>query len=742
MRPNHHPLRPLAAAIACLLGSAAHAQTAPAAPAPAASAPAQEKSEARKGEKVQGLPTVVITAERRPSSVQKTAISMTAVSGEEMRTKGQSNVQDVLSDTPAVQVQGSPQGGQVFIRGVGANGDSNWVDPAVSINLDGVYSGRAERVFSSMYDVARVEVLRGPQGTLYGRNSTGGAVNVITNNPSDHFEAGLDGQFGNYNLRHADGYLNVPIGDMLSMRVALMREKRDGYFSNDGRASDLTSGRLKVLFKPTSTFSLLGTADSFESKGTGATTVPRYFSTAGLPPFFSWPTDYSDPWQVDPAHPADTQRTRFKTYSLQADWDLGFGVLTLLPASTSSYRYTETSLITGIAVPGSALPLPATSWEETQRTFEVRLASPAASPLKWVVGAYTYKSDNVQTGTPPSFPPPTFEAYGTRVPADSKAVFGQITYPLSNTLRLTGGLRYTQDKKTYHYGVRSVSPPSTVVGFDSGMLSVENSYSALTYKAGVEADLSAQSLLYAQVASGYKAGGFSTTATPPLAYEPEKLIALEVGSKNRFLDNRLQVNGELYYYRYKNYQVQYADFAAPSPVPGDTATAFQQFVVNAGAGKNFGFELESRYRVLPDTELRAALTYANARYGDFSNPALSYLNGTKVASTAPWTATLGASQAWGLGGGTLTLGGQIKFSDGYRVSIENGLPGGDFNAMQSSFHKTDLRLAYAPDSDKWSLSVWARNLENKAQATQVLPFGRVQITDPRTVGVNVGFKFQ
>ena len=738
MKTNRHPLAPLAAAVACLLGGVAHAQTAPAAPAAAASAPAPANDEAVKGEKVQGLQTVVVTAERRSAPVQKTAISITALSGEEMRAKGQTDLGSVLADTPALQVQASPQGGQVFIRGVGANGDSNWVDPAVSINLDGVYSGRAERVFSSLYDIARVEVLRGPQGTLYGRNATGGSVNVITNNPGKRFEAGVETQFGTYDLRHVDGFVNVPVSDMLAFRIAMMRETRDGYFSNNGRASDLTSGRFKVLLKPTSALSLLATYDDFKSEGNGQTTVPRPF--AGGPPFFNWRTDYSDPWEVDPLHPADTQRTRFRTTSLQADWELPFGVLTLLPAQTKSKRYTETSLISGIAVPGDALPLPASTWEETQRTFEVRLASPARSPVKWVLGGYTYKSDNVQTGSPPAFPPPTFEAYGTQVPADSKAVFGQATFPLSDALRATAGLRYTKDQKTYLYGVRS-TPVSTVVGYDSGALSVSSAYNAVSYKVGVEYDVAPQAMLYAQVATGYKAGGFSTTATPPLAYEPEKLTALEIGSKNRFMDNRLQVNGELYFYSYKNYQVQYADFAAPSPVPGDTATSFQQYVVNGGAGRNSGFELESRYRVLPDTELRAALTYAKARYGDFTNPALAYLNGSKVASTPEWTATLGAEQTWSLAGGALTLGGQIRFSDGYRVTLESGLPGGDGNSLQAGFHKTDLRLSYAPDSERWNIALWAKNLENKAQTTQSLPFGRVQITDPRTVGVNAGFRF-
>lgn len=384
--------------------------------------------------------------------------------------------------------------------------------------------------------------------------------------------------------------------------------------------------------------------------------------------------------------------------------------------------------------------MPASTWEETQRTLEVRLASAARASVKWVLGAFAYTSDNVQTGMPPSFPPPTFEAYGTRVPAKSKALFGQATWPLTAVLRATAGLRYTRDEKTYHYGVRSTAT-STIPGYDSGMLSVTDAYSAVSYKLGLEYDVAPQSMLYAQVATGYKAGGFSTTATPPLAYEPEKLTALEIGSKNRFLENRLQVNGELYFYRYDNYQVQYADFAAPSPVPGDPATAFQQYVVNAGAGRNSGFEVESRYRALPDTELRAAVTYTRARYGNFSIPALAYLNGTEVASTPEWAATIGLQQEWAFADGTLTLGGQTRFSDGYRVTLESGLPGGDANNDQAAYHKTDLRLAYAPDDERWNVALWVKNLENKAQTTQVLPFGRVQITDPRTVGVNFRYKF-
>lgn len=720
------PRHPVAFAAACLFAAGAHAQSAPAA-APAASA-ARDAAQ---------LQEVVITAEHHVANVQKTAISIATESGEDMREKGQTTLEAVLSSTPAVDVMASPQGGQVFIRGVGSQGDSNWVDPAVSLNLDGVYSGRAERVFSSMFDVNRVEILRGPQGTLYGRNSTGGSVNVITNDPTDRFEAGVTGQYGNYNLRHVDGYLNTPLVKGLDLRVALMREKRDGYFTNGGRASDLLAGRVKLLLKPSDDISLLATVDGFDSKGRGATTVPRAFS--GGPPFFNWPTNYSNPWRVDDLHPADVQHTRFTTWSLQGDVNLGFATLTVLPAYVKSMRYTETDLVAGLAVPGTVLPLPGSTWQESQKTLEVRLASPESARIKWVAGAYSFDAANTQTGSTPSYPPPSWEAYDTRVPAKSRALFGQATLPLADTLRLTAGVRHTRDRKDYHYGVASTST-WTGEPYDSGLQETTSSYSATTGKLGLEWDVAPSSLAYAQVASGYKAGGFGI-ATPPEAYAPEHLTAFEVGSKNRFFQDRLQINGELFHYAYRNYQVMYADQSAPSPIPGDTTASFMQYVVNAGLGRVNGFELEARGRVLPDVELSAAVSVVDAHYGSFTLAALQDMNGARVVGTPRHTLTLGARKDWSLASGVISASAQTRLCDGYAVTLDSSLQGGTGNNWQGNYHKSDLQLSYSPDSDRWSTGLWMKNVENKAQTTQVLPFGRVQITDPRTFGVNASYKF-
>ena len=311
--------------------------------------------------------------------------------------------------------------------------------------------------------------------------------------------------------------------------------------------------------------------------------------------------------------------------------------------------------------------------------------------------------------------------------------------PVAQDLRATGGLRYTRDEKTTDYGVRSTSAWAGTA-YDSGMLSATNAYSALTGKLGLEFDLARQNMLYAQVATGYKAGGFGISV-PPKPFEPEHLTAFELGSKNRFLDNTLQLNAELFHYRYRNYQVMYADSAAPSPISGDGSASFMQYVVNAGSGRISGFDLEARWRALADTELKAALTYTDAHYGQFAVADLQNMNGARVVGTPRWTVTLGAEQGWPLWGGQLTAGFTTKFSDGYTVSLANTMPGGNLNGEQGRFHKTDLRLGFSPDSERWNVGLWLRNLENDAQTTQAMPFGRVQITDPRTFGMNVGVKF-
>jgi iron complex outermembrane recepter protein len=711
------------------------------------------------------LEEITVTAEKRVENVQKTPISVTAITGESIVENAQVTLESVLRYVPALQVQKSPQGGQIYIRGVGANGDSNWVDPSIALTLDNVYSGRAESVFAGMYDIDRVEVLRGPQGTLYGRNATGGSINVITKNPGfKKFEADGNFQVGNYSLWHFDGAVNVPISDTFGFRIALLREHRKGYYTNGGMESNPTAVRGKFLFEPTEDISMLLTLDYSHTDNLDNTTVPM--AHAGGPPFFMWDTDPDNPWFVDSMHPADVKKDTFKTVSLKLDYDFDWATLTFIPAYTHSSRFVITDLIAGLFngpgnPPKTSLGAGSTM-VENQYTVEARLSSPEKSTLKWVVGSFYLTTKNQMAGDiGPSAT--VFTQYGNNHPASSVALFGQATYPVSDQFRVTAGLRYTKDSKSTDWGIKSIYTAPGGTPYDTGLHTMENQYTAITYKAGVEYDLNAASMIYGQISTGYKSGGFNTSSAPPTTYKPEKLMAFELGSKNRFLDNRLQVNAEAYLYNYDKYQVQYP-FHGPYPIPADNvpptadpAGQFNQYIANAETGKNYGVDLEMKALITTNDQVDVTFAYQHARYGELvlhtevppnstlpqppgpPGQIVAYsLTGTPVANTPAWSGTIGYQHSFVLpNGGVITARGQSKISDGYWATIEKHFEG----SRQEGFHRSDANLSYAAASGVWSVNAWIKNIENDYQKTTIMPLWRMMISDPRTYGATISIKW-
>lgn len=751
-----------------LVASVAHAQSAPAAASGADSG---------------GLEEVIVTAEKRTENVQKTPIAITTISGSEIAERGEDDLQTALRNVPSLQIEGTAQGGAVYLRGVGTNGDSNFVDPAVAVNIDGVYTGRSESLSTGLFDINRIEVLKGPQGTLVGRNADAGSVNIISNNPViGSAETDVNLQYGNYSLVHGDFAQNVPLGDKLAVRVAGLVENRDGYFTNDGYSSHVQALRVKILAQPTSDWSLLGLFLITHQDGDLATTVPAQ-ATATQPflgppsfvfnnvsdplcgsasPYGGWVDKQpSNPWYVDPCHPADRIDYRFVTGALQSDWTQSWGTVTVIPTYTFSRRYVLTNLVVGDdpffhGAQNSGLD------EEDQKTFEFRVTSPVTSPIKWVIGYYYLWSNNGGTfggiqannfsiTVPNPTPPPAtttetvnlFNALSAgQSPTTSSAPYAQVTYPLTDTLRVTGGLRYTQDKKSQASELVSVYIP----GYDSGNTIEKVAYSATTYDVGFEYDVAPQSMLYIKDSTGYKSGGFDTTATPPKSYGPEHVDAYEFGSKNRFLDNTLQVNADVYYYLYTDLQAQYSlNVLLPIPVAyqppvsetgGALLTAFQQYVANAGRGTNKGAELEIEYRFTQHDELDFSGTYTDARYGNFSPvlfPQLVDLDGARMAATPVHTEFASYQHDWEVPGGKLTAQADSKLSSYYWSSVNNR---SNWYSYQAPYHRSDASLVYASNR-KWKSSLWIKNIENEAQlGFGDFPLNRRFITDPRTYGVN------
>ncbi|MGC4091980.1 MAG: TonB-dependent receptor plug domain-containing protein [Polyangiaceae bacterium] len=450
------------------------------------------------------LEEILVTAEKRVADAQKTAIAITTVSGEEMAKKSLQTIKQVLETVPNLQVASAAQGGIVFLRGIGSNSDSNYVDPDVAVSVDGVYGGRSEGVLNAAFDLQRIEVLRGPQGTLSGRNAVGGAVNVLSANPTHEFETVVNAQLGNYSLAHLDAAVNLPIGDSLAFRVSGMRETRDGYASNGGWASNLAAGRIKALWE-SGPIKIVATAELSTQLGYAATTYPNdgsaFFANSGNcplnlvtrvqtcgtagytvfnpngtttttangePVYFSWPTDPNDPWYVDPYHRPAEQDMRFQTYTMNLDWDLGFATATLIPAYSNSHRISTSSLVTG-DVQGSVvntisgttttstilLPYypvnqgaaPTQDFTEKQTTVEARLASNPDSKLTWVVGSLYLSAKNqpTTTGVAATYPGATgYITIPAERPTKSASIFAQATYPIVDSFRVTGGITLQQ----------------------------------------------------------------------------------------------------------------------------------------------------------------------------------------------------------------------------------------------------------------------------------------------------------
>jgi iron complex outermembrane receptor protein len=714
----------------------------------------------------EGLQEVIVTAQKRTEDVQKTAISIATVSGEELAAQGKTTIDSALKEVPGVQVQGLAQGAQVFIRGVGSSIDPSFADPAIALMVDGVYDGRTETVQGGSFDIKRVEVLRGPQGTLYGRNASGGSVNVITNNP-DLSAVGASAriQVGNYSLRRAEFMINSPVSETSGFRVSAYSEKRNGYASDGSMDADSWGLRGKFLYKPSERLSMVLKMEVIKADDLGPNTLPVPGSAGNLtfpPPIMAtnfdppvaipanastcpgspfigcapqwrfpngWVTGSNSPWSNDAEHPPGHDVRDSQSYSLQIDADLGFGTLTVLPAYAKHRNTLSSSFLFGTLTG----PYRVGTGNAAYTSIEARLTSAEASRVKWLVGAYYLRSEGGPTFSGQVTNDPlsgsNYVTDQTFAPGKTLAAFGQVTYPVTESFRVTGGLRYSQDKQGSSFQITSSD-----VGYDSGVVGFSQSQPSTTYKAGIEYDLASHSMLYAHTATGFKQGGLSPSV-PPTKFEPEKLVSYEIGVKNRLLGNTLQLNVAAFYYDYKNYQLSSFDVL---PLGSTGVSGNFPVIHNAKSGSVAGGELELEWLATPADNIRASLAALDAKYGEIvlpNNPFVNQgpyeLNGKQMANSPKTTATLAYDHTWTLPSGSLTAGFNTRYSGAYYATPELYLPG----ARQGSFSRTGAQVRYASAGDHWSLSVWGNNLENKAQTTYVFPAYRRFITAPRAFGL-------
>lgn len=645
------------------------------------------------------LEEITVTAEKREASLQKTPLSMTAVKGENIREMGKVTADEVLKDVPGVVVQRASRGFVISMRGLGSDLPPGVGESSVSTNFDGVYHFRAEAGTLGYYDLERVEVLRGPQGTLYGRNATAGVVNVVSKNPGDEFGGYGTVEIGTDSLLRMEGAVNVPVNNDFSARMAFVSINRDGFLSNGQDDAVGSAARGKVRYEPSEDVKIVLSTEYTKIGGHGPGSANLSELQAGNEYVSTEPETLSQDY------------TSYKI-SVHADVTAGPGVITFIP----SYQYSD-----GIVWFENRDGEPEKSWDPLDAeavSAELRYASHSDAKIQWVGGLYYYDQESGILGNGnPTEKTDMMTSY---------AAFGQVTIPITAALRGIAGARIAYDEKSYH----NISlDPSTA----------ENDWTAFDWKLGLEYDLSEDVLAYLTMATGHRPGGFNSFALAGdlvgTTFEPEELVSAEIGIKSRFVNNRVQVNADVFYYDYEEYQV--SDFYTP-----DGEFFPVMLIYNASVVENYGAELETEMLLTQSTIGKFSLTYLSSEYQDEftlhggSPPYPMNLKGYRLPHAPEWSAKFGLEHTFHMGmNGYLTPSVDVRWTDDQYVGV---FPA-DYS-LQEAYTIYDAALRYAPATGDWSINMYVKNAGDEAV---VMGAGSTEVSlgSPRQAGIVFSAKF-
>ncbi len=738
---------------------------------------------------------IVVTALKQRSTLLRTPAAITVLSGADLKTQGVNTLNDVQNLAPNVDIATGRDGVQVAIRGVTTADTSAKGEQDIAFNIDGVYVGRGNARGSAFFDVDRIEVLRGPQGTVYGRSATGGAINVVTNRPKlDELSGYAKAEYGNYDAKRFEGAVNLPLGDMFAIRLAGAVTDRDGNskpIDNDPTFNGVTyhypagtakarndqkdqTGRFSLLFSPNPDFTLRLTATVGHQGGVGAApALETQLEAHG---------DGGSGLKVL-ANPVPAfQDSRFRNFDANLNWKLGSVQLDLL----GSYQYLQfrqqNPSVQDVAANGGGtispvflLPTTLTFGPAFQfylqqnraRTtqFEGRLSNADPERIEFVFGAnyfrervnengqswnalvpdpldqqsYVFQSGPVNTTT--------HEAYG---------LFGQATWHITDRLSLLGGARFTHDAVDrdgrfalpFDFAAGFPPPPypdangNPICHYPDTCVGDPNnghaSDSKVTWKAGLNYQVTPDHLLYASVATGFKGGGFNDydPAVNGIGqYKPSSITAYEVGYKGRPLPG-LTLTSDFFYYDFSRDQITSAVIFA-----GNNTIIFTQTV----PARVYGWENEFNYRVARQTFVSGSLSLLHSRFVNYQSGQYAYqgdpvdFSGRALDLSPKFSVTGAVNQSFDLGDNKLRFRGAIKYSASYFIS--------DFadavRYRQPSFTRSDASLTYELHNARYAIQLFVENIENKVQRTSLLgyansgaPYGGVGGYTPAATAAN------
>jgi len=727
---------------------------------------------------------IIVTAQKREQSIQDVPIALTAIDQDYVESRNITSINSLSSLAPNVKIENTPgntTGAQISIRGgVTINPALTW-EPTVGIYLNGSYIGKTQGSIFDVADMERVEVLRGPQGTLYGRNTLAGAINLITAKPTEEFGGKLKVGFGNYNSRMAKGSVNFGSLGPIRAKVSGLIEKRDGFidvvdnpFPGVFAAGPTSTTELEDLDKQS--FMAALSADLTEDITLDYTFD---YSEADQNPVFSQIVSVSPGNIFDPASPAyvgfpagggqffgfpldlyvnsDRQftasidgpvfeKSKVQGHNLTAGLETGFGEL----KSITSVR--KLNWEDALDLDGSPLPLAHTQRISDYDSFsqEFQLAGETGG-IGYVVGAYYFKDDGY-TNNPQTFfgGASVFDSqYGFET--EALAAYVNADFAITDNITIAGGLRYTDEEKSIdrtNIAVRFTGLPDNTPFVPAGTTG-STSFDDLSPQVSVNFEVSDQVNLYAKYAKGFKSGGFNgeagSVAETLRPYEAETVNSFELGAKTRLFDDRLMFNATAFFNKHKDMQLSV--FTAEGAAASD--------IRNAGRANISGIELESLFQLSDSFTARWNLGLLDPEYKEFNE------FGTDVADDrafphAPKT-TFSAGFDWDIvqdDWGTLTLTGDMNHSAAYFTfpySLTPSAPQQAFNSRADSRTLLDARLAWSDipiASQDVELAIWVKNLGNDEYLANFIDFGpgfggltNGYFGPPRTMGATLGVTF-
>jgi len=726
---------------------------------------------------------VLVTAEKRTESLQNLSQAVTALSAEDVENRQLNSFVDLSAIAPGVNVAKNEGFKTVItIRGIGNEANQNAIaNPSVSYHLDGVYVASPFALQTDFLDLERIEVLRGPQGTLFGQNSTGGGINVITKAPTfDEFSGTADLTLGEYSLVKARAAMNIPFSESVAARVSVMSHKHDGFTDNVGNGQDLDdadsiSARAKLLIQPSDTFSATFTAQLFDEEVNGQAQKGIYDPTPGARKLAQ---DSLSSYELES-----------QLYSMTLEWDLGAVTL----KSLTSYQNDDIAIqrdndrhdyrtLPPFFLLQSYFDPETNEQKTTTQEFNLISNEPAFGRLDWVAGVFYLDTEvdisileRLDFGFDGVFDDFTLDdiyAYGGDVGfiSDSKperesiSVYGQGTWSFTDSVRMIAGLRYTEDEVysavTNFYGREGTE-----------ILEIESE--KVTGRLALEVDLGDATMAYASYTRGFKPGGSNLTfgredVVSPIVvlpvFEEETIDAYEVGVKTDLADGRVRLNGAAFFYTYDNLQYQATD---PEVFQGGVGNIPESEIMGAelelGAFVTDSLIFDARLAWL-DTEITAShLALDNVESEAATNALLAQgislfspeveiaragqiadVKGNELAKTPGFTANLALTYSntigsWGDFEGTLSY----THRGDFRHRIFNN-PTTDEVDGYDTF---DLVLRFSPTNANWRVELIGKNLTDEdginARFTDVFGVGATgdQFIPPRQLMARVGIDF-